>query len=77
MCKVILTSSTQQITVNDEEGSLQWTEGWLTIPSAADIEGNILFEGPINTPNDRSKFPLPSSKDCKGRNKRTTTRFNQ
>jgi hypothetical protein len=51
-------SSTQQITVNDEEGSLQWTEkDGLRFLRAADIEGNILFEGPINTPKDRSKIP--------------------
>ena len=51
-------SSTQQITVNDEEGSLQWTEkDGLRFLRAADVEGNILFEGPINTPKDRSKIP--------------------
>ena len=51
-------SSTQQITVNDEEGSLQWTEkDGLRFLRAEDIEGNILFEGPINTPKDRSKIP--------------------
>jgi hypothetical protein len=51
-------SSTQQITVNDEEGSLQWTEkDGLRFLRAADFEGNILFEGPISTPQDRSKIP--------------------
>ena len=51
-------SSTQQITVKDEQGSLEWTEkDGLRFLRAADLEGNILFEGPITTPEDRSKIP--------------------
>ena len=51
-------SSTQQITLSDEEGSLQWTEkDGLCFLRATDFEGNIVYEGPITTPEERSKLP--------------------
>ena len=41
-------SSTKQITVNDEEGSLQWTEkDGLRFLRATDLDGKVVFEGPI------------------------------
>ena len=51
-------SSTQQITVSDEEGSLQWTEkDGLRFLRATDLEGRVLFEGAITTEEDRKKMP--------------------
>ena len=53
-------SSTQQITVSDEDGSLQWTEkdGHYFL-RATDLEGRVLFEGAITTEADRKKIPAP------------------
>jgi hypothetical protein len=51
-------SSTQQITVSDEEGSLQWTEkDGLRFLRATNLEGGVLFEGAITTEEDRKKMP--------------------
>jgi hypothetical protein len=51
-------SSTQQITVSDEEGSLQWTEkDGLRFLRATDLEGSVLFEGAITSEEDRRKMP--------------------
>ena len=51
-------SSTQQITVSDEEGSLQWTEkDGLRFLRATDLEGRVFFEGAITTEEDRRKMP--------------------
>ena len=51
-------SSTQQITVSDEKGSLQWTEkDGLRFLRATDLEGHVLFEGAITTDEDREKIP--------------------
>jgi hypothetical protein len=51
-------SSTQQITVSDEEGSLQWTEkDGLRFLRATDLEGHVLFEGAITTEEERRKMP--------------------
>ena len=51
-------SSTQQITVSDEEGSLQWTEkDGFRFLRATDLEGRVLFEGAITTEEDRKKMP--------------------
>ena len=50
-------SSTQQITINDEEGSLQWTEkDGLRFLRATDLRGKVLFEGPIGSEEDRKKI---------------------
>ena len=49
---------TQQITVSDEKGSLQWTEkDGLRFLRATDLEGHVLFEGAITTDEDREKIP--------------------
>jgi len=51
-------SSTQQITVNDEEGSLQWTEkDGLRFLRATDLNGKVVFEGPISTEEDFENLP--------------------
>jgi hypothetical protein len=51
-------SSTQQITVSDEEGSLQWTEkDGLRFLRATDLDGRVLFEGAITTEDERKKMP--------------------
>jgi hypothetical protein len=51
-------SSTQQVTVSDEEGSLQWTEkDGLRFLRATDLDGEVLFEGAITTEEDRKKLP--------------------
>ncbi len=51
-------SSTQQVTVSDEEGSLQWTEkDGLRFLRATDLNGKVLFEGAITTEEDRKKLP--------------------
>jgi hypothetical protein len=51
-------SSTQQVTVSDAEGSLQWTEkDGLRFLRATDLEGRVLFEGAITTEEDRKKLP--------------------
>ena len=51
-------SSTQQITVSDAEGSLQWTEkDGLRFLRATDLDGQVLFEGAITTEEDRKKMP--------------------
>jgi hypothetical protein len=51
-------SSTQQITVSDGEGSLQWTEkDGLRFLRATDLEGRVLFEGAITTEEERRKMP--------------------
>ena len=51
-------SSTQQITVNDEEGSLQWTEkDGLRFLRATDLEGKVVFDGPISTKEDLENLP--------------------
>ena len=51
-------SSTQQITVSDEKGSLQWTEkDGLRFLRVTDLEGQVLFEGAITTEKDRTKIP--------------------
>ena len=51
-------SSTQQITLSDEEGSLQWTEkDGLRFLRASDLAGRVLFEGSISSDEDREKLP--------------------
>jgi hypothetical protein len=51
-------SSTQQITVNDEQGSLQWTEkDGLCFLRATDLNGKVVFEGPISTEEDLENLP--------------------
>ena len=51
-------SSTQQVTVSDAEGSLQWTEkDGLRFLRATDLDGQVLFEGAITTNEDRKKMP--------------------
>ena len=51
-------SSTQQITRSDEEGSLQWTEkDGLRFLRATDLEGQVLFEGSISSDEDRQMLP--------------------
>jgi len=52
-------SSTQQITVNDDEGSLQWTEkDGVRFLRATDLQGRVVFEGPITSAEDRKTLPL-------------------
>ena len=52
-------SSTQQITVSDEEGSLQWTEkDGLRFLRATDLQGKVVFEGPISSKEDLKKLSL-------------------
>jgi len=51
-------SSTQQITVNDDEGSLQWTEkDGVRFLRATDLQGRVVFEGPITSAEDRKILP--------------------
>jgi len=51
-------SSTQQITVNDEQGSLQWTDkDALRFLRATDLNGKVVFEGPISTEEDLENLP--------------------
>jgi hypothetical protein len=51
-------SSTQQITVNDEEGSLQWTEkDGLRFLRATDLEGKVVFDGSISSEEDLENLP--------------------
>jgi len=51
-------SSTQQITVSDEEGSLQWTEkDGLRFLRATNLQGKVVFEGPISTEEDLENLP--------------------
>jgi len=51
-------SSTQQITVNDGQGSLQWTEkDGLRFLRATDLDEKVLFEGPISTEEDLKNLP--------------------
>ena len=51
-------TSTQQITVNDEQGSLQWTEkDGVRFLRATDLQGRVVFDGPITTEEDRQKLP--------------------
>ena len=51
-------SSTKQVTVSDEQGSLQWTEkDGLRFLRATDLNGKVLFEGAITTEEDREKLP--------------------
>ena len=51
-------SSTQQITVNDDEGSLQWTEkDGVRFLRATDLQGRVVFEGPITSAEDRKIIP--------------------
>ncbi|MEL0099333.1 MAG: PDZ domain-containing protein [Opitutae bacterium] len=51
-------SSTQQITVSDEHGIMQWTEkDGLRFLRATDLDGRVLFEGAITTEEDREKMP--------------------
>jgi len=51
-------SSTQQVTRSDEEGSLQWTEkDGLRFLRATDLAGRVLFEGSISSDEDRQKLP--------------------
>ena len=51
-------SSTQQITVRDEQGTLQWTEkDGLRFLRATSLNGRVLFEGAITTEEDRKKLP--------------------
>ena len=54
----IYSSSTQQIRVNDEKGTIQWTEkDGMHFLRATDLEGKVVFEGPISTPEDRQNMP--------------------
>ena len=51
-------SSTQQITVNDEFGSLQWTEkDGLRFLRATDLKGRVLYEGSISSQDDLGELP--------------------
>ncbi|MDG1355602.1 MAG: PDZ domain-containing protein [Opitutales bacterium] len=51
-------STTQQITRSDEEGSMQWTEkDDLRFLRATDLAGQVLFEGSISSDEDREKLP--------------------
>ena len=51
-------TSTQQITLNDEQGSLQWTEkDGVRFLRATDLQGRVVFDGPITTEEDRQKLP--------------------
>jgi len=51
-------SSTQQITVNDEFGSLQWTEkDGLRFLRATDLNGRVLYEGPISPQDGLDELP--------------------
>ena len=51
-------SSTQQITVNDEFGSLQWTEkDGLRFLRATNLKGRVLYEGPISSQGDLDELP--------------------
>ena len=51
-------SSTQQIIVSDEEGSLQWTQkDNQCFLRATDPQGRVLYEGPISTVEDRKNLP--------------------
>ena len=52
-------SSTQQITRSDGDGTLQWTEkDGLRFLRATDLAGRVLFEGSISSEEDRQKLPL-------------------
>lgn len=51
-------SSTKQITVSDEQGTLQWTEkDGLRFLRATDLDDRVVYEGPISTQDDRNKLP--------------------
>ena len=51
-------TSTQQITVHDDQGSLQWTEkDGVRFLRATDLQGRVVFDGPITTEEDRQKLP--------------------
>ena len=44
--------------MNDEEGSLQWTEkDGLRFLRATDLNGKVVFEGPISTEEDFENLP--------------------
>ena len=52
-------SSTQQITVNDEFGSLQWTEkDGLRFLRATDLKGRVLYEGSITSQDELNELPV-------------------
>ena len=52
-------SSTQQITVNDEFGSLQWTEkDGLRFLRATDLKGRGLYEGSITSQDELNELPV-------------------
>ncbi len=51
-------STTKQITVNDGLGNLQWTEkDGLRFLRVTDLQGRVVYEGPITSEEDRRKLP--------------------
>ena len=55
------TSQSQKV-ITDEEGTLEWTEkDGQEFLRATDPLGNLLFEGPINTDEEKAKIPLKLS----------------
>ena len=59
------TSQSQKV-ITDEEGTLEWTEkDGQKFLRATDPSGNLLFEGPVNTDEEKAKIPLTLSKRLK------------
>ena len=55
-------SSQSQKVITDEDGTLEWTErDGQKFLRATDPSGNLLFEGPINTDEEKAKVPLKLS----------------
>lgn len=53
-------SSSRQVMVSDEQGSLQWTErDGLRFLRVTDLQGVVVFDGPISTEEDLKKLPEP------------------
>tara|TARA_B100001057_G_scaffold153118_1_gene153258 strand:- start:1790 stop:2671 length:882 start_codon:yes stop_codon:yes gene_type:complete len=56
-------SSQSQKVITDEDGTLEWTErDGQKFLRATDPSGNLLFEGPINTDEEKAKVPPKLSK---------------
>jgi serine protease Do len=59
-------SSQSQKVITDEDGTLEWTEkDGEKFLRATDPSGNLLFEGPVNTDEEKAKIPLKLSKRLK------------
>ena len=55
-------SSQSQKVITDEDGTMEWTErDGQKFLRATDPSGNLLFEGPVNTDEEKAKVPLKLS----------------